>query len=105
MTRLRWLDVGVLPPPELQIEVAHPLGWSYWIDLGVEELRFAVEYDGEEWHRRTPGQRERDLRRRTWLRDERGWIIEVVGKENVFGPHRDIEAILVSGYREARRRL
>ena len=83
--RLRWLDLRALPRPELQIEVERPVSWSYWLDLGVEELRFAVEYDGEEWHRRTPEQRARDRKRRTWLRDERGWIIEPVTKENVFG--------------------
>jgi hypothetical protein len=52
-----------------------------------------------------PEQRERDRKRRGWLRDERGWIIEPVTKENVFGPHRDIEGIVENGVREARRRL
>ena len=105
ITRLRWIDLAVLPRPELQIEVERPFGWSYWLDLGVVELLFAVEYDGEEWHRRTPEQRERDRKRRTWLRDERGWMIEPVTKENVFGHNRDIESIILNGVREARRRL
>jgi hypothetical protein len=105
ITRLRWHDSGVLPRPELQIEVERPFRWSYWIDLGVEELLFGVEYDGEEWHRRTPEQRARDKRRRAWLKDERGWLIEPVTKENVFGHHRDIEGIIANGIREARRRL
>jgi hypothetical protein len=105
ITRLRWHDSGVLPRPELQIEVERPVHWSYRIDLGVEELRFGVEYDGEEWHRRTPERRARDRRRRTWLRDERDWIIEPVTKENVFGHDRDIESIIHNGIREARRRL
>jgi hypothetical protein len=104
VTRLRWLDLTSLPPPELQIEVERPFRSSYWLDLGVEELRFAVEYDGEEWHRRTEEQRERDRKRRTWLREERGWIIEAVGKENVFGQHQDIESILRGGHTKARRR-
>ncbi|MET0998620.1 MAG: type IV toxin-antitoxin system AbiEi family antitoxin domain-containing protein [Marmoricola sp.] len=103
--RLRWLDLLVLPRPELQIEIERSGRLSYWLDLGVVELRFAVEYDGEEWHRRTPAQRERDRKRRTWLRDERDWIIEPVTKDNVFGHHRDIESILVLGVRNARRRL
>lgn len=103
--RLRWYDLGVLPRPEPQIEVERPHEWSYWIDLGVEALRFGVEYDGEEWHRRTPEQRARDERRRTWLGEERGWLIEPVTKENVFGHDRDIESIIVNGIREARRRL
>ncbi len=103
--RLRWLDLLTLPRPEPQIEVERPGRWSYWLDLGVEDLRFAVEYDGEEWHRRTAEQRKRDRRRRTWLREERGWSIEPVTKQNVFGHHRDIESILSNGIRNARRRL
>ena len=59
---------GVHPPSSLarlahaaavrssQIEVQRPGQSSYWLDLGVEELRYAAEYDGEEWHRRTPEQ-------------------------------------------------
>ncbi len=103
--RLRWLDLLTMPHPELQIEIERSGRWSYWLDLGVVQLRFAVEYDGEEWHRRTPEQRERDRRRRTWLREERDWIIEPVTKENVFGQDRDIESILFNGVRDARRRL
>ncbi len=105
ITRLRWLDSGVLPRPEPQIEVERPFRWSYRIDLGVEVLLFGLEYDGEEWHRRTPEQRARDKKRRTWLCDERGWLIEPVTKENVFGHDRDIESIIWNGVREARRRL
>jgi hypothetical protein len=105
ITRLRWLDLLTLPPPELQIEVERPGLWSYRLDLGVEELLYAVEYDGEEWHRRTPEQRERDCKRRTWLREERGWMIDPVTKENVFGHDRDIEGIMLNGVRNARRRL
>lgn len=104
VTRLRWHDLGVLPPPELQIEVERPGAWSYRIDLGVEALRFGVEYLGEEWHFRTPEQRARDHLRLTWLEEERGWLIEPVTKVNVFGANRDIESILMNGIRRARRR-
>jgi hypothetical protein len=82
-----------------------PWGSSYRVDLGVEELLFGVEYDGEEWHLRTPEQREHDRARRAWLRDEEGWMIEPVTKVNVFGPQRDVEAIVLTGLRNARRRL
>jgi hypothetical protein len=105
VTRLRWIAEGIQPPPELQIEVERPNQWSYRVDLGVEELRFGVEYLGEEWHLRTPAQSARDERRRTWLEEERGWLIEPVTKQNVFGHHRDIESIIASGIRKARRRL
>jgi hypothetical protein len=105
VTRLRWIAQGIQPSPDLQIEVERPYQWSYWIDLGVEELRFGVEYLGEEWHLRTPEQRERDERRRTWLEQERGWLIEPVTQQNVFGHARDIESIIASGIRKARRRM
>ncbi len=105
VTRLRWLDMLTLPEPELQIEVPSPYGWSYWLDLGVEELRFAIEYDGEEWHHRTIEQREHDERRRRHLRESEGWLIVAVTKVDVWGNDRDIESILLNGHREARRRL
>ena len=84
---------------------ARPGQLSYWLDLGVADLRYAAEYDGEEWHQRTPEQKARDARRRTWMREERGWIIDVVTKDNLFGRTRDIEGILLNGVRDARRRL
>lgn len=105
ITRLRWLDSGIVPCPELQIEVARPHKTSYWVDLGVKALRYGLEYDGEEWHRRTPQQRERDRQRRMWMREEEGWIIDPVVKENVFGQHQDVESIIAHGVREARRRI
>ena len=39
------------------------------------------------------------------MREERGWIIDAVTKENLFGRTRDIEGILLNGVRDARRRL
>lgn len=105
VTRRRWIHAGIQPRPELQIEVERPGQWAYRVDLGVEELRFGVEYDGQEWHFRTPEQRARDRRRRTWMESERDWLIEPVTKANVFGPQRDIESIILNGIREARRRL
>ena len=39
------------------------------------------------------------------MREERGWIIDVVTKDNLFGRTRDIEGILLNGVRDARRRL
>src|SRR3954447_11003267 len=48
---LRWLDCPGLPAPEPQRPVAAP-SWVpeglYWVDLGVDDLKFAVEFDGEE---------------------------------------------------------
>ena len=49
--RLRWPDCVTLPPPTPQLEVPGPFG-SYFLDLGVEGLRYAAEYDGADgWTR------------------------------------------------------
>ncbi|MEP7092293.1 MAG: type IV toxin-antitoxin system AbiEi family antitoxin domain-containing protein, partial [Nocardioidaceae bacterium] len=103
--RLRWLDLTSLPRPRPQVPVLDDDGFELFrLDLGVEELCFAVEYDGEEFHSR-PEDLLHDARRREWIRRERGWVIEVVRRENVFGATRDVEEILHRGVREARRRL
>jgi hypothetical protein len=103
--RLRWEDLASLPRPVPQVPIADDSGREiYYLDLGVPELRFACEYDGAEFHT-SDEDREHDRRRRTWITQNRGWIIEVVRKENVFGPTRDIERILYEGVARARRRL
>lgn len=104
IVHLRWVDV-LRREPELQIEVERPDQWSYRLDIGVEELRFAIEYDGEEWHQSTDEQRERDERRRAWLHEEGGWSIEPVTKVNVFGRQRAIEQIILGAYHDACRRF
>ena len=103
--RLRWTDLSSLPPPVPQVPVADETGRIlYWIDLGVEELRFGAEYDGEE-HHSSDEDREHDRVRRGDLYDRFDWIIEPVRKANVFGVTRDVERILHEGIRDARRRL
>lgn len=103
--RLRWLDLGSLPPPQPQVSLRLPDGREvYRIDLGVEELRFGVEYDGHE-HHSTLADLEHDRRRRRELAERFGWLIVPVTRENVFGHGRDIERILHEGVREARARL
>ncbi len=89
--RLLWLDAG-LPAPTPQVRVADDHGWeAYRLDLGLPEIRYAAEYDGVAWHS-SPDQRVRDRRRRAWLRDERGWVVDVVGADDVFRhPARAIE--------------
>jgi hypothetical protein len=93
--RLRWIDVG-LPRPECQVEVPNDWGTSYWVDIGLPELRFGAEYDGEEFH--DDAQHAHDAQRREWLRDERGWTIEVSRKTNVFGSHQDVQSNLRVAY-------
>jgi hypothetical protein len=104
--RLRWLDLSnTLPPPELQIEVPGPYGETLRLDLGVESLRAAVEYNGEEWHDRTDEQRAHDRARQAYLRGEQDWIVEAVTKRNLWGRERDVESILVRTVDQARRRF
>jgi hypothetical protein len=103
--RLRWLDVTSLPRPTPQVPILDDRGVEiHRLDLGVEELRFSAEYDGEDFHS-TKEELEHDQRRREWIRRERGWLIVPVRRQNVFGATRDIEEILHRGVREARRRL
>jgi hypothetical protein len=105
VVRLRWLDLHSLPRPVPQVPILDDDGRAiYWLDLGVPELRFAVEYDGELFHS-TDADRAHDAQRREWIRRERGWIIVPVRRHNVFGPTRDIEEILVAGIDRARREL
>lgn len=102
--RLRWRDLPSLPPPEPQVPIVEHGREVFYLDLGVRDLRFAVEYDGEEFHS-SDEDVDHDRRRRRWVEENHGWIIKVVRKENVFGRTRDIERILVLGVAEARRRL
>ena len=89
--RLLWLDAG-LPAPQLQIRVEVDEDQAaYRLDLGLEEIRYAAEYDGAEWHS-SPAQRARDRRRRAWIRDEEDWTIDVLTNDDVFRhPARAIE--------------
>jgi hypothetical protein len=103
--RLRWLDLASLPRPEPQVPVVDDWGREvYYLDLGVRELRFAAEYDGEEFHS-SDADRAHDAQRREWIRRERGWTIEPVRRHNLFGTTRDVERILHQGVDEARRKL
>jgi hypothetical protein len=99
--RLRWYDAG-LPRPCCQIPVVSPTGGSYYIDLGLEELRFGAEYDGEEFH--GPEQREHDGERRRWLRGPQDWSLVVTRRENVYGQQQDACELLRAAYDAARRR-
>ena len=106
VTLLRWLDCPDLPRPEPQRPVRAPHwvpGGYYWVDLGIDDLRFGVEYDGTEHH--GPDRADHDERRRAWIVGEQGWVLRVVGNANVHGRTRDIEQILRAGVREARARL
>ena len=105
LLRLRWHDVPGLPPPEPQVPVHDDDGYEVFrLDLGVRDLRFAVEYDGAEF-RSLPDDVEHDRARRAWISDVRGWLVLPVTRANLSGPLRDIEERLVEGVAEARRNL
>lgn len=99
--RLRWYDAG-LPRPQCQVEVETPWGVSYWLDIGHVELRLAAEYDGDQFH--GDDQRAHDAGRRSWISEERGWIIEVARRENVHGHEQDIHERLQKALRQAKSR-
>lgn len=99
--RLRWFDCSDLPRPEPQIEVPGPFG-SYFLDLGLEGLRYAAEYDGAEWH--GPERREHDRARRAWIARHDGYLIDVFGASNIHGPHQDADLRLRAGVAKARQR-
>jgi hypothetical protein len=100
--RLRWLDAG-LPRPQLQIEIVEGGRTIYLLDIGLEELLFAVEYDGEDWHSER-ADREYDDDRRDWLSRRRGWLIKPFRSNDVHG-RSDPEVALMAAYRQARASL
>ncbi|MFW6774851.1 hypothetical protein ACOACO_11235 [Nocardioides sp. CPCC 205120] len=103
VTRLRWLDLGI-GTPEPQLELRRGGLLVARLDLAERSVRFAVEYDGAEWHT-SPGQRAHDRARREMVVEEFGYLVEAVRAGNVFGAQRDVEGIIFRGMEEARRRL
>jgi hypothetical protein len=82
--RLRIVDAG-FPRPSAQIEIRSVDGHViYRLDLGWEDRKIAVEYDGQEFHS-TQEQLAHDRRRRDVLEDLYGWQVLAVGSGHVFG--------------------
>lgn len=100
--RLRWIQAG-LPAPTPQLEVWDGDQLLGILDLGNEDLRYAAEYDGEEWHS-SPEQRVHDERRRTRV-SRRDWIIDPFTKVHVFGAHANADILMREGVARARRLL
>jgi len=101
--RFRWYQTCT-PYPEPQRSVLGPQLQTWSLDLGVDELWFAVEYDGEEFHEGTEAEIH-DSERRTWIEENTPWMIRVVVKDNVFGRRADFDQLLPGWIREARRTL
>jgi hypothetical protein len=100
--RLRWWDETELPRPTPQIPILLDGVAVYWIDLGVEELQYGCEYDGEEFH--GPEHQAHDRARRSDLRQRFDWDVDAARRKNVYGPTRDIEEMLHAGIRRTRLR-
>jgi hypothetical protein len=82
--RLRIVDAG-FPRPTVQIEIVGLDGRAiYRLDLGWEDRKVAVEYDGRE-HHSTQEQLASDRRRRDALENLYGWQVLAVGSGEVFG--------------------
>ena len=83
-TALRLLMVlGGLPEPQVDIHVRDVDGHIIFrIDLGFEEARLAIEYDGR-WHD-DPEQHAYDVARRQHLAISEGWRFEVVTAADLY---------------------
>jgi len=101
--KLAWYETTA-ELPDLQIEVTGPQGRPAFLDLGSKALRFAVEYDGVEWHS-SPSDMTKDEARREHIARAHDYDIEVVTSSNVYGAARDVDAIIRSGLERGRRRL
>ncbi|CDO88335.1 hypothetical protein AWC29_20420 [Mycobacterium triplex] len=81
-TWLRLLLVSSgFPPPQTQIAVRNEWGWAEaYLDMGWEEIKVAVEYDGDQ-HRSSRAQYVKDIRRLEML-EQMGWIVVRVVAED-----------------------
>jgi hypothetical protein len=78
-TRLWLIDAG-MPRPEMQIPVVVGTRPVAFLDMGWEEYKVAVEYDGDD-HHKDRRQYVKDISRVRML-EEMGWIvIRVIGEE------------------------
>jgi hypothetical protein len=100
--RLHWYDAG-LPTPEPQFAIVDDRGYTlYRLDVPLPAVRYAAEYDGEEFHS-SAADREHDDARREWLRRERHWSIDAFRKEDVYGRRTDIDRRLRAGWLAAKK--
>jgi hypothetical protein len=100
--RLHWLD-ACLPSPEPQFGILDDWGREiYRLDVPLPEVRYAAEYDGEEFHS-SDEDRDQDDERRDWIRRERHWAIDAFRKDAVYGRNTDICARLRAGFVSAKK--
>lgn len=84
--RESWVRLDIhdrgLPPPVPQHWITIDGVPTYRLDLAYPRHRVAVEYDGEDFHHRTPAQRQADERRRAWM-TAHGWTVIVIDKHGL----------------------
>ncbi|MEV5897243.1 endonuclease domain-containing protein [Nonomuraea fuscirosea] len=104
--RESWLRVllidGGLPRPTTQIRVALAEDRFAYLDMGWEEFKVAVEYDGQQHHTSAADQ-QRDADRREELR-RRGWRVIAVRRDVIPGHIADLlhhvaDALIERGWR------
>jgi hypothetical protein len=93
-TRLAVVDAG-FPRPRTQVPVPGPRDHCLYVDLGYENYRVGLEYDGERHHTGRAA-RAHDEARRRWLRKEMGWQIIPVTKLFLSRPAPYLEALLTA---------
>lgn len=98
--RRRWY-AGGLPRPTTQIPVHLDGVEIYRLDLGLDELLFATEYNGARWHT-AAADRAHDAERVAWLTKNRGYLIEPFVASDLFGFDQNAEARLAVLFDQAR---
>lgn len=95
-TALRLLMVlAGLPEPQVDIRIYDADGeLRFRLDLGFEEVKLAIEYDGR-WHD-TDEQREHDQTRRTELSTDDGWRFVIVRADELYQQPEQLLQRLVS---------
>lgn len=89
-SRLRLIDAG-FPRPRAQIVLRDAFGRQVWrIDLGYDEVRLGLEYDGMQYHDGLVAQRH-DENRRGDMRATFGWDVYGFGRGAVLGRHPALE--------------
>lgn len=88
---------------EPQVELWDGSEFVARFDLADRDLKFAVEYDGAEWHS-DPDQLEHDRRRRERAR-ALGWVIVVIRAEDLFAQTLRAEELIRAGHRAALARV
>lgn len=96
---LGWHDARI-PEPTPQVEFWEDGRLIARCDVGNEELGYMTEYLGFEWHS-SDVQVSNDASRRAYV-EGRGNVVDEFTKVEVFGPHRNLESLLVRGSRLAR---